>query len=95
MDVRLGILMPLFGDDPRDETIRLLKDEVQHLRNIEKELRDQLLAVTNASAYRMTHRPEDHDIPHGQPVRSVLETRDEPYKPNKTFDEVKGSFSES
>jgi len=72
-------------NDPKDETIALLRDEVAHLREVEKELRSQLIALTSSSAYRLTHPHEEP--PPRDPVKSILEQRHVPFTPEYTLED--------
>lgn len=51
--------MQIFGPDPKDEVIQLLKDERDHLRARIAELEKQFLALTSTHAFRLVHGQED------------------------------------
>lgn len=81
--------MGMFGDDPKDETIQVLRDEVAHLRGLLEDRDKTILALTNAQAYRLTHPLEGKESPPPAPPDVG------PFRPNKTLQEVKESFGES
>jgi hypothetical protein len=81
--------MGMFGDDPKDQTIQILQDQVKHLQGLLADRDKTILALTDAQAYRLTHPHEGDDGPPTAPPDLG------PWRPNKTLDEVKESFGES
>ena len=86
--------MGMFGDD-RAQLIQQLTNERDYLRQKVSDLEKQLLAMTNASAYRLLHIEPGGDGSPGESTQSILETRNQPYRPELTLDEVKQNFNES
>jgi hypothetical protein len=84
--------MSLFGGaDPRDELIKVMREEIAYLRQKLDERDQEVLALTNASVFRMLH-PYENAPTAGESVRSVFEDRSTPYKPEFTLGEVKEKF---
>jgi hypothetical protein len=79
----------MFGNpkpDPMTELVEALKAEINYLRQALAEKDRQIVALTNASAYRLLHSnaPEPPAPPAPNPS--------EPYRPALTFGEVKENF---
>lgn len=85
--------MSMFGGDrpdPRDVLLKGLQDEIAWLRQRLEERDKQILALTDAAAFRMLH-PHDEPPP-AQPLRTAVEERNVPYKPQLTLGQVKEQF---
>lgn len=83
--------MNLFGQDPRDQHIEALKEEIQYLRQKLDERDQQILALSNAAAYRMLH-PYKDDVGAVRPdeaEKTLLDLRNEPFKPAYSLDDIK------
>lgn len=82
--------MALFGGgaDPRDELIRSQRDEIAWLRQRLEDRDKQVLALTDAAAYRMLH---PYEAPKDETVRPTA--TNEPYRPALTLGEVKEQFN--
>lgn len=72
----------------RDEQIESLKQEILYLRQKLDERDKQILALTDATAFRLMH-PHTASEAAGEPRPSVLETRHEPYRPTLSLDDIK------
>lgn len=72
----------------RDEQIESLKQEILYLRQKLDERDKQILALTDAAAYRMLHPHADGEQ-RAEPLRSPLENRNEPYRPTLSLEDVK------
>ena len=78
--------MALFsrGDkaDPKDELIEAQRSEIAYLRSMVSDLQAQLLAISDARAYRMLHRPPDPD-PSEKPSPTPYEQRNLEWTPDE------------
>lgn len=83
--------MALFGEDPKDLVITTLQDEVAYLRQKNQELQDQILALTNAQAFRLTHPTESVEQP-SAPLTGPWDNRGKVYTPKLTAEEVRQKF---
>lgn len=85
--------MPLFGPDPKDELIELLKDERNYLRAKVADLEKQLLALHSGHAFRMVHGEEPPPRPTapGSPDAYTLKTTT--YEPGFSKTQVEASFN--
>ena len=81
--------------DPKDETIRILEEEVRHLREVNAELQKQVFALTSSSAYRLVHPTEDPPAVTGEIVRSPMERRGDVHRPSYTVGDIKEGWPES
>ena len=77
--------------DPRDVLIQSLRDEVAYLRQKLDERDKQVLAMTDAQAYRMMH-PYEQTAPEGRPLANPIDR--EPYRPTFSMGEIAERFGE-
>lgn len=74
--------MALFGEDP---LVQQLKNEVLFLREMLKQRDAQILALTNAHAYRLLNPAEEPPPPE--------QSEPGPYRPQHTMSEIMQTFN--
>lgn len=87
--------MSLFGKspDPKDEIIALLTNERDYLRVKIGELEAQLLALHNASAYRLLHRGNVPEPPSRPLPLTPFAQRDTVFEPDITLGQIEARFT--
>jgi hypothetical protein len=84
----------MFGPDPKDELVAYLKDEVAHLRSLLSERDKQILAMSNAAAYRLLDRDNfPADPKPAVPLQTALDRRWETFKPEYSVGDIKAKFT--
>ena len=85
--------MAIFGPDPKDEIISVLREERDYLRRKLEEMEKQFLALTSTHAFRLVHPEEKgNEVPAPPPDDAFLKKTSD-HRPSFTLRDLEDKLS--